>query len=60
MRVGDIVALVSGGPPMTVVEVHDDRVTCCWFEALPDGGWKGVQRETFPLVVLSDGRQDVH
>lgn len=52
MRVGDKAVLACGGPPMSVVAVNDDLVTCAWFEMLPDGGWKGVQRATFPTAVL--------
>ena len=50
--VGDVVALVSGGGNMSVVAVNGDLVTCCWFESLPEGGWKGVNRATFPEAVL--------
>lgn len=51
-EVGDVVTLISGGGPMAVVAVNDGLVTCCWFEALPEGGWKGVGRATFPDAVL--------
>lgn len=53
-KVGDVVTLVSGGGPMTVVAVNGDLVTCCWFESLPEGGWKGVNRATFPEAVLQE------
>ena len=52
--VGDVVTLVSGGGPMSVVAVNGDLVTCTWFESLPEGGWKGVNRATFPDAVLQD------
>ncbi len=36
LKVGDIVELMSGGPPMTVAEINvnlvgDCEVVCCWF-----------------------------
>ncbi|MCC7537539.1 MAG: DUF2158 domain-containing protein [Deltaproteobacteria bacterium] len=31
-KAGDVVALKSGGPPMTVEEVEGSSVFCVWFE----------------------------
>ncbi len=30
-KVGDLVQIKSGGPPMTVQEVVGDSVTCIWY-----------------------------
>ena len=59
-KVGDIVTLVSGGGDMTVVAVNGDLVTCTWFESLPEGGWKGVNRSTFPDACLVDVERQQH
>lgn len=57
--VGDRVRLITGGPDMAVTAVHDDLVTCMWFETVigADGmtGWKGANTETFPGAVLEPG-----
>lgn len=58
MSVGDVVVLVSGGPPMTVTDINyqgmdGTLVTCMWAKSAPDGGWAGMERETFPLVCLA-------
>jgi uncharacterized protein YodC (DUF2158 family) len=58
-EVGDVVTLISGGGPMSVVAVHGDIVECAWFEALPEGGWKGVGRARFPAAVLQPVRGHV-
>ena len=31
MKVGDVVQLKSGGPPMTISEIEDDYIVCNWF-----------------------------
>lgn len=33
MKVGDVVQLNSGGPPMTVVGVGSEKVRCKWFDS---------------------------
>lgn len=47
LKPGDVVILKSGGHPVTVAEVNDDRVECLWMGA--DGD---LFRETLPLIVL--------
>ncbi len=37
MKPGDVVVLISGGEPMTVMELEDASVRCQWFEK--KGGW---------------------
>ncbi len=44
---GDVVALKSGGQPMTVANVADEGLECIWI------GEEGeLFRETLPLIVL--------
>lgn len=31
LKVGDVVILKSGGPPMTVNFIHENSVDCVWF-----------------------------
>jgi uncharacterized protein YodC (DUF2158 family) len=47
-KCGDIVALKSGGPPMTVMEdaILPDHWSCVWFED------KILRHYTFPAVAL--------
>jgi uncharacterized protein YodC (DUF2158 family) len=47
LKPGDVVMLKSGGHPITVVEVDEDKVECLWMGT--DGD---LFRETLPLVVL--------
>jgi len=47
VKPGDVVALKSGGHPLTVVEVNADSVSCLWMGVEGD-----LFRETLPLVVL--------
>jgi uncharacterized protein YodC (DUF2158 family) len=47
LKPGDVVILKSGGHPVTVAEVNDDKVECLWMGA--DGD---LFRETLPLTVL--------
>ena len=30
---GDVVALKSGGPTMTIESIEDDQAACVWFQA---------------------------
>jgi uncharacterized protein YodC (DUF2158 family) len=32
MKLGDVVALKSGGPRMTIATIEGDKVNCEWFE----------------------------
>jgi uncharacterized protein YodC (DUF2158 family) len=52
---GDLVRLKSGGSPMTVHEVDADLsgVSCIWLDSE-----QGIQRETFPAIVLEKMRSD--
>lgn len=47
LKPGDVVMLKSGGHPITVVEVDEDKVECLWMGT--DGN---LFRETLPLVAL--------
>ncbi|WGR95665.1 YodC family protein [Bradyrhizobium sp. ISRA443] len=53
LKPGDVVMLKSGGHPLTVVEVEDDKVGCLWMET--DGD---LFRETLPLVALESAALD--
>ena len=49
-KVGDVVILKSGSPPMTVTAVEGDQVTCVWFEHV---GTKNQKKSgTFPATTL--------
>ena len=47
LKPGDVVILKSGGHPLSVVEVNDDKVVCVWM-----GNEGDLFRETLPLAVL--------
>jgi uncharacterized protein YodC (DUF2158 family) len=47
LKPGDVVMLKSGGHPLTVAEVHNDKITCVWIGEQGD-----LFRETLPLAVL--------
>jgi len=47
LKPGDVVMLKSGGHPITVVEVDEDKIECLWMGT--DGD---LFRETLPLVAL--------
>ena len=47
VKPGDVVILKSGGHPLCVVEVNDDKVVCVWM-----GNEGDLFRETLPLAVL--------
>ncbi len=47
LKPGDVVMLKSGGHPITVVEVDEDKVECLWMGTEGD-----LFRETLPLVAL--------
>jgi uncharacterized protein YodC (DUF2158 family) len=53
LKPGDVVMLKSGGHPLTVVEVNDDKVECLWM-----GGDGDLFRETLPLVALESTEID--
>lgn len=48
LEVGDVVCIKSGGEPMTVISIDDDRVVCQKFD---DFKKKDV-RETYPITTL--------
>jgi hypothetical protein len=47
LKPGDVVILKSGGHPLSVVEIKDDKVACVWM-----GNEGDLFRETLPLAVL--------
>ena len=47
LKPGDVVILKSGGHPLSVVEVNEDKVACVWM-----GNEGDLFRETLPLAVL--------
>ncbi|MDH2385230.1 DUF2158 domain-containing protein [Bradyrhizobium sp. CER78] len=53
LKPGDVVMLKSGGHPITVVEVEEDKVDCLWMGT--DGD---LFRETLPLVALESTEID--
>ena len=53
LKPGDVVILKSGGHPLCVVEVNDDKVVCVWM-----GNEGDLFRETLPLAVLELAEHD--
>jgi uncharacterized protein YodC (DUF2158 family) len=53
LKPGDVVMLKSGGHPLSVVEVNDDKVSCVWM-----GNEGDLFRETLPLAVLELAEPD--
>ncbi|MCC8948339.1 uncharacterized protein YodC (DUF2158 family) [Bradyrhizobium sp. USDA 4503] len=53
LKPGDVVMLKSGGHPITVVEIDEDKVECLWMGT--DGD---LFRETLPLVALESTELD--
>ena len=53
LKPGDVVILKSGGHPLSVVEVNDDKVACVWM-----GNEGDLFRETLPLAVLELAEPD--
>jgi uncharacterized protein YodC (DUF2158 family) len=53
LKPGDVVILKSGGHPLSVVEVKDDKVACVWM-----GNEGDLFRETLPLAVLELAEPD--
>ena len=45
-KVGDVVQLKSGSPPLTVSSIEGDWVTCTWFSGAD------VKRESFETAAL--------
>ena len=52
MKAGDVVALKTGGPNMTVESVIDNAIRCIWFIPYPDGSWSGPNNGNFYLESL--------
>lgn len=56
LLIGDIVELVSGGPPMTVIKISGEdgeRVALCgYFGKHADGSWGGLNSLEFPAGAL--------
>ena len=55
LKPGDVVILKSGGHPLSVVEVNDDKVVCVWM-----GNEGDLFRETLPLAVLELAEHELH
>jgi uncharacterized protein YodC (DUF2158 family) len=53
LKPGDVVILKSGGHPLSVVEIKDDKVACVWM-----GNEGDLFRETLPLAVLELAETD--
>ena len=53
LKPGDVVILKSGGHPLSVVEVNEDKVVCVWM-----GNEGDLFRETLPLAVLDLAEHD--
>jgi uncharacterized protein YodC (DUF2158 family) len=53
LKPGDVVILKSGGHPLSVVEVNDDKVACVWM-----GNEGDLFRETLPLAVIELAEHD--
>ncbi|MDE5455509.1 DUF2158 domain-containing protein [Bradyrhizobium sp. CSA112] len=53
LKPGDVVILKSGGHPLSVVDVNDDKVACVWM-----GNEGDLFRETLPLAVLELAEPD--
>jgi len=53
LKPGDVVILKSGGHPLSVVEVNEDKVACVWM-----GNEGDLFRETLPLAVLELAEHD--
>jgi uncharacterized protein YodC (DUF2158 family) len=54
LKPGDVVILKSGGHPLCVVEVNDDKVVCVWM-----GNEGDLFRETLPIAVLESAEPDL-
>jgi uncharacterized protein YodC (DUF2158 family) len=54
LKPGDVVILKSGGHPLCVAEVNDDKVVCVWM-----GNEGDLFRETLPIAVLESAEHDL-
>ena len=68
-KLGDVVRLKSGGPPMTITWVgveteHTQRIHCMWFarqngdEWESKSGWAGVVSQEFIAAALDADKGD--
>lgn len=52
LRKGDIVELISGGPPMTVIGQYDDEIRCAFFFRDNDGSFGEMASVALPRAAL--------
>lgn len=52
LKVGSVVALRSGGPKMTVMNVVNEQVHCIWFPYLESGFAREPTEQWFPTNCL--------
>lgn len=56
---GDIVALKSGGPAMTVEAVDGNSILCSWFTRSADGPWSESYNQRFDARALEPAEKDL-
>lgn len=53
IKVGSVVVLKSGSPPMTVTSINKDDVRTTWFEGSEWGQWGALRIDGFLLQALT-------